>query len=105
MDRNFGGVIWTSHALKRLSERGIGQGDAWVTWKRPDQSRYAKSKGAWVFYRTFGGRQRLEVVAKKNEEGKWLILSVWSKAVSDKSKPKKSFLKTIFSLLIKGKSR
>ena len=31
MDRNFGGVIWTNHALDRLRERGIKQGDAWVT--------------------------------------------------------------------------
>lgn len=77
MDKNFGGVIWTNHALSRLSQRGIKQGDAWATFNRPEQSRYAASKGAWVYYRTWGS-ERIEVVAKKNERGQWLILSVWS---------------------------
>jgi len=80
MDRNFGGVVWTDHALQRLRERGISQGDAWATWNRPDQSRYAKSKGAWVYYKTYGD-QKIEVVAAKNEKGEWVILSVWSRQV------------------------
>ena len=33
MDRNFGGVVWTDHALRRLKQRGISQGDAWATWR------------------------------------------------------------------------
>lgn len=78
MDNKYGGIIWTNHALDRLNERGIKQGDAWATWNRPEQSRYASAKGAWIYYRTYG-KQRIEVVAKKNEEGKWIILSVWSK--------------------------
>jgi len=28
MERNYGGVIWTNHALQRLKERGISQRDA-----------------------------------------------------------------------------
>lgn len=80
MDRNYGNVIWTNHALSRLRERGIRQGDAWATFNRPDQSRYAKSKEAWVYYKTYGTR-RIEVVAKQNEKKEWIILSVWSKEV------------------------
>lgn len=81
MDNHFGGVIWTNHALERLRERGISQGDAWATWNRPDQSRPGSNqKGSWVYYKTYGG-QKIEVVAKKNEEGKWIILSVWSRLV------------------------
>ena len=83
MDRDFGGVIWTNHALNRLKDRGISQGDAWATFNRPEQSRYATAKAAWVYYRTYGN-QRLEVVAKKNEKGKWIILSVWSRSVYEK---------------------
>lgn len=93
MDRNFGGVIWTNHALQRLSERGIKQGDAWATWNRPEQSRpgSGSQQGAWVYYRTYGD-ERIEVVAKQNEKKEWIILSVWSKKVyvNDNS-PKKSF--------------
>lgn len=80
MDKNYGGVIWTNHALQRLKERGISQGDAWATFNRPDQSRYAEAKGAWVYYKTYPG-QKIEVVAKKNEKNEWLILSVWTKPV------------------------
>ncbi|MBI2268125.1 MAG: DUF4258 domain-containing protein [Candidatus Blackburnbacteria bacterium] len=78
MDRNFGGVIWTNHALQRLRERGIKQSDAWVCWRSPDQSRTASAKGAWVYYKTFGN-ERIEVVASQNERKEWVILSVWSR--------------------------
>ncbi len=80
MDNHFGGVIWTNHALKRLHERGIKQGDAWATWNHPEQSyktRLHKGDDAWRYYRTYG-RERIEVVAKKNEKSEWIILSVWS---------------------------
>lgn len=102
MEKNFGGVIWTNHALQRLSERGIKQGDAWATWNRPEQSRpgSGSQQGAWVYYRTYpasarsetGGDKRIEVVAKQNEKKEWIILSVWSKKVySNYSNTKKSF--------------
>ncbi len=85
MDKNYGGVIWTNHALDRMRDRRIKQGDAWATWRRPDQSRYAKSKGTWVYYRTLSS-QKIEVVAKKNEKKEWIILSVWSRKILSKKK-------------------
>lgn len=80
MDPHYGGVIWTNHALKRLAERGISQGDAWATWRNPDQTRSAKKVGNWVYYKTYGN-QKIEVVAAKNEKGEWVILSIWSRPV------------------------
>ncbi len=80
MDRNYGGIIWTNHALARLTERGIKQGDAWAVWNRPDQSRYSNDKNAWIYYRTWHDT-KIEVVAKQNEKKEWIILSVWSKKV------------------------
>lgn len=77
---NYGGLIWTNHALARLTERGIKQGDAWAVWNRPDQSRYSKTQGAWIYYRTWNDT-RIEVVAKQNERKEWIVLSVWSKKV------------------------
>ena len=99
MDRTFGGVIWTNHALERLSQRGIKQGDAWATWSRPDQSRKGAS-GNWVYYRTFGS-EKIEVVAKQNEKHEWIILSVWSKPVyvSGGATPKSSFWRNLVKLL------
>jgi hypothetical protein len=86
---NYGGIIWTNHALSRLSERGIKQGDAWAVWNRPDQSRYSKTQGAWIYYKTWGDT-RIEVVAKQDINKKWIILSVWSKQVFPSSKNNKS---------------
>ena len=69
-----------------MRARGISQSDAWATWRRPEKSRYAAAKGAWIYDRTYGS-EKIEVVAKKNEKGEWIILSVWSKP-ADTSKVK-----------------
>lgn len=71
-------LIFTNHALVRLKERGISQGDAWAVWRNPDSSNFAKSKNAFVYYKTFG-KTKIEVVAKQNEKKQWIVLSVWSK--------------------------
>ena len=86
MDNHFGGVIWTNHAIERMRQRGIKQGDAWATWNRPEQSRKGSgaSEGAWVYYKTWGN-QKIEVVAKQNEKKEWIIISVWSDPVFQKS--------------------
>jgi len=102
MDKNYKGLIWTNHAIERMEIRGVSQGDAWATWRRPDQSRQGKKKGIWVYYRTWGS-QRVEVVAKKNEKKQWIILSVWSRRVFAKrgvKDGKKSFLKILLNSLL-----
>ena len=100
-DRNYGGIIWTNHALQRLKERNVKQGDAWAAWKRPDDSKYDPKKGAWVYKRHFASEE-IEIVAKKTEKNEWLVLSVWSKPASHsehRSTPEKSsFIKQILSL-------
>jgi len=91
MDKSYGGVIWTNHALERLRERGIKQGDAWATLRRPEQSRRGskqRSSGDWVFYKTYGA-ERIEVVAKQNEKKEWIILSVWSRPVQTSGRGRK----------------
>jgi hypothetical protein len=88
MNKNYGRVIWANHALDRLKQRAISQGDAWATWSRPHESRYAQTKGAWIYYRTHG-TEKIEVVAKKNERGEWVILSVWSRPAYKKMPAKK----------------
>jgi hypothetical protein len=106
VDRNFGGVIWTNHALDRMRERGIKQGDAWATWRNPQQSRKGTAPGSWVYYRTYGS-ERIEVVAKKNERREWIILSVWSHPVyypnhaGYPSCSKSSFWRWLYNLVFK----
>lgn len=97
--KNYKRLIWTNHALERLRQRGISQGDAWATWNRADQTRKGSVLGSWVYYRTFGNN-RIEVVAKKNEKGEWLILSVWSKKVfGNKIQSQKSIFRLIWDSL------
>lgn len=80
MNKNFGGVVWTSHAIRRMRERGIRQGDAWAAWKRPDSSRFNKRKGVFNYQRKYHN-EVIEVAAIKNGEGKWVVLSVWNKKI------------------------
>lgn len=96
-------LIWTNHALQRLKERGIKQTDAWATWNNPDQSRYAASKGAWIYYKTYSN-QKIEVVVKKNDKGESVVLSVWSKPVysSNKTEPFLIFLFKRLKKLLNG---
>lgn len=101
MDRNFGGIIWTNHAMDRMRERGIKQGDAWATWNRPEKSYKStlhKEDSAWRYYKTYGS-ERIEVVAKKNEKGQWVVLSVWSKPEYQKTSKKSSIWGLLFKKL------
>lgn len=105
MQREFKGIIFTNHALDRLKQRQIKQGDAWATLKRPDKSRKGETKGSWVFYKTHG-KHRLEVVAKKNDWRQWVVLSVWSKEFDGKKwKGHQHWLMRLFKWLLFGKSR
>jgi hypothetical protein len=99
MDNHFGGVIWTNHALERLRERGIKQGDAWTAWRNPAESRKGKIPGSWIYYRTYG-TERIEVVAKQNEKKEWLILSVWSRPVKINNSQKNSLWKNLLKTII-----
>lgn len=98
--REYKGLIFTDHALQRLKERGISQGDAWATWKNADQSRYAKSKDAWIYYKTYGNTT-IEVVAKYNEKKEWIVLSVWSKPVYGKTDKSGNLLLSLLRKLLK----
>ena len=104
MDNRYGGVIWTNHAMERLRERGIKQGDAWATWNRPEHSRKGTVAGSWVYYRSWGGTQ-IEVVAKQNEKREWLMLSVWSRPAkfgvrrSDNFSEKTSFWRKLYNFI------
>jgi len=84
MDNHFGGIVWTNHALDRMRERGIKQGDAWATWSSPESSRKGKLSGVFIYYRNWNGTQ-IEVVTKKNEKKEWVVLSVWARPIASKS--------------------
>lgn len=91
--RQYHGTIWTTHALERLQERGIKQGDAYAAFARPDHSRYSKSRGGWVYTRSWSD-QSIEIVSKQNERGEWVILSVWAKPSASPPRPRGQSLLT-----------
>ncbi len=75
-------AIFTKHAISRLYNRGLAQSDAWYTFQHPDGNLPGKTPGSKKFYKNYG-QQRIEVIAKQNEEGEWVILSCWSKLMGN----------------------
>ena len=74
--QNYGGLIWTNHALERLSQRGLSQSMAWETFKYPDKSFDGKKAGTTEFQKKFG-ISLATIVAAQNEKKEWIILSCW----------------------------
>lgn len=81
---SFKGLYFTKHALERAESRNLKPSDIWAVWHNPSGSRYASSKGAFIFWR-FYGNLRIEVVAKKENE-RWVVISVWSRRIINKNK-------------------
>jgi hypothetical protein len=71
----YGGIIWTHHALERLSQRGITQDAALRTFRDPDKS-YEKEKGSTAYVKYFG-EQKVTLIGKKTEQQEWIIVSAW----------------------------
>ena len=93
-------AIFTKHAITRLYNRGISQSDAWYVFKHPDGSFPGKAPGSRKFYKDYGP-QRIEVVAKQNEKGEWIILSAWSK-VKGTGKPVFPYKESLLEKVIKN---
>lgn len=77
LSKNYGGAIWTNHALERLSKRGLSQDLAWQAFQYPDTSLPGK-KAETTEYRKKLGNSLVTIVTKRNEKGEWIILSCWA---------------------------
>ncbi len=75
MNNQYGGVIWTNHALDRIGQRGLTQELAIAAFNHPEES--VKGREGSTEYKKHFGRSTVSVIAKKNERGEWLILSTW----------------------------
>ncbi len=75
---NYGGVIWTKHALERLGKRGLTQELAWQAFNHPDEEKKGKTAGSYEFRKRID-KSTVTVIAKQNEKREWLILSAWVK--------------------------
>jgi hypothetical protein len=69
-------VVFTNHAIERMRQRGISGDWAWQSVKRPDITTPGKEKHTTEFGKEFGNH-KVTTVAKKNDVGEWVVLSVW----------------------------
>lgn len=74
-NKYYGKIIWTNHALDRLSERGFSQQMAWEAFKYPDKK--LEGKGDSTEFQKRYGNSRVTVIAKPNEKNEWVVLSCW----------------------------
>ncbi|SRR5258708_2187597 len=74
--RIYGGVIWTNHALERLTQRGLTQQLAIEAYHHPDRSYSGNQAGSIVYEKKYQN-SLITIIAKQNERSEWLILSAW----------------------------
>lgn len=72
----FGGAIWTNHAIERMQQRKLTQEMALQSFQHPDRELPGKQSGTMEYQRRFG-KSLVTIIAKKNENGEWIILSCW----------------------------
>lgn len=72
----YGGLIWTNHALSKLSQRGLTQESAWKTFKYPDSLIKGKKPETIQHQKNFGSSV-ITVIVKQNEKKEWIVLSCW----------------------------
>lgn len=74
--QHYGGIIWTNHALERLTQRQFPQDMALQTFRLPDKQFPGKQQGSFEYQKHFGP-SLVTVIATQNERHEWVILSCW----------------------------
>lgn len=74
-DRNYGGIIWTNHALSRMLSRGVKQENALRTFRNPDEKHEGKYDS--TIYKKLFGNETITLVVKKGDRGDYLVVSAW----------------------------
>lgn len=81
MNSQYKNLVFTKHALARLSDRVLTQDVVYQTVNWPDKS-YPKEKNT-KFIRTINNRL-IHAVAAPIENNQWLIISVWVRGEEDR---------------------
>lgn len=74
-ERNYGGIIFTTHALQRLRERGVTQEQVWHIIKHPENRIAGKNPGT-TEYQKIVGNSIISVITKFTDKGENLVVSV-----------------------------
>jgi hypothetical protein len=81
MNRTYKNLVFTKHALERLSDRTITQDAIYQTVQAPDRS--LPGQGNTKFIRAVSGRL-IHVVAAPIKKHQWLVVSVWVRGEEDR---------------------
>lgn len=81
MDRTYKNLVFSKHALERLSGRSLTQAAIHQTISDPERT--FQNQGNTKFIRTLNGR-RIHVVATPIEQRRWLIVSAWVRGEEDR---------------------
>jgi hypothetical protein len=68
-------IIWTNHALERLTDRKIPQSQVYQTISSPD-SKTNSSDGSVELSKQYG-HQKVHAIVKENAQGELIVLSCW----------------------------
>lgn len=72
----FGGAIWTDHALDQLANRGLSKDLAIETFTHPDEQRKGKKKDTTEIIKKFG-KATVTLIAVRGNKSEWIIISAW----------------------------
>jgi len=90
-------IVFTTHAIERMKERGIEGDWGWQTMKYPDRKQPGKEKHTTEFIKHFA-EHKITAIGKKNDVGEWVVVSVWMdpplKGTKDYQKREK-YIKTL----------
>lgn len=100
MDKNYKSIIFTDHALERLSSRSISQEMVYQAITKPTKS--SRSKESTKFVKKINGRTVHVVAQFLSDARKWLIISVWVRGEDDKAPLAWRIITFPFWLLWKG---
>jgi hypothetical protein len=73
---HFRGIIWTNHALERLSQRNMTQNMAFEAFSNADRVIPGKKAHTTEFQKRID-HYFATVIATKNEKDEWVVLSCW----------------------------
>jgi len=76
LNKHYGNIIWTNHALDRLNQRGLTQSLAYQSFAHPDKKFPGKNHGTTEFQKKTA-KSLVTIIATQNEQKEWLVLSCW----------------------------
>lgn len=74
--RNYGGIVWTNHALERLHQRKLPQEIAFLAYQSPDQRIPGKKAGMIELQKQYG-QSLITLIVNQNERHEWIVVSAW----------------------------